>query len=209
MRALGGVLQRCLLLGGALAVVGLAACGGGPAGEARLPPTPDTASVLQGAELGAGDVVEVRVYQEAELTGLYRVDADGTFDFPLVGQVAAGGKTPGELSQILTERLKDGYLRDPQVSVFVKEFNSKKVFVLGEVHKPGTFKYEDRMTIVQAITLAGGLKPLAAKNGIVLTRVVAGAEEKFVVPFEQIGLGREPNVALQPGDIVFVPESWL
>ena len=194
----------CVLLGAALV-----ACGGRPSGTS-IPPTPDTQTLLQGAVLGVGDVVEVRVYQEKGLTGLYRVEAGGTFDFPLVGAVQAAGRTAQDLGEALTGRLRDGYLRDPQVSVFVKEFNSKKVFVLGEVAKPGTFKYEDRMTIVQAVTLAGGLKPLAAKNKLVLTRIVAGGgEEKFVIPFEAIGMGREPNVLLQPGDIVFVPESWL
>lgn len=195
----------CVLAGAS----SLAGCGGGGAEARALPPMPDTQTLVQGASLGPGDVVEVRVYQEKELTGLYRVAGDGSFDFPLVGAVPAAGLSPSQLAALLTEKLKDGYLRDPQVSVFVKEHNSKKIFVLGEVSKPGTFPYEDQMTIVQAVTLAGGLKPLAAKNGVVLTRVVEGEEKKFVVPFEEIGLGRKPNVRLQPGDIVFVPESWL
>ncbi len=185
----------------------LTACGG--TANQKLPPTPDRAVLLQGAALGAGDVVEVRVYQEKELTGLYRVDADGTFNFPLVGVVRALGLNAGDLAEQLTRRLSEGYLRDPQVSVFIKEFNSKKVFVLGQVAKPGTFKYEDKMTIVQAVTLAGGLKPLAASNRLVLTRVVEGEEKKFVVPFDDVGQGDEQNVLLQPGDIVFVPETWL
>jgi polysaccharide export outer membrane protein len=95
------------------------------------------------------------------------------------------------------------------VTVFVKESNSKKIFVLGEVQKPGTFPFENSMTVVQAITLAGGFKDLADKNRTVVTRVVDGTEKKFVVPVEAIGLGREQNVLLQPGDIVFVPETWL
>ena len=109
----------------------------------------------------------------------------------------------------ITDRLRDGYLRSPQVSVFVKEFNSKKVFVLGEVNKPGTFRYESQMTIVQAVTLAGGLKALAAKNRLILTRVEEGSEKKYVIPFTQISEGGVKNVFLQPGDIVYAPESWL
>ena len=93
--------------------------------------------------------------------------------------------------------------------MFVKEFNSKKIFVLGEVARPGTFTYEDQMTIVQAVTLAGGLKTLAAGNRLRLTRVVGGQEQQYEVPFEDISSGRAPNVSLQPCDIVFVPESWL
>ncbi len=186
----------------------LLGCGGsGP--DIKAPPTPEIDELIQGASLGPGDVVEVRVYQEKELTGLYRVDGDGTFNFPLIGQVQAAGKNSGQLAELITSALRNDYIRSPQVSVFVKEFNSKKVFVLGKVRKPGTFAYEDQMTIVQAVTLAGGLAPLAEADKVVLTRRVEGDEQKFVVPFHQIGLGRQQNVVLQPGDIVFVPESWL
>ncbi len=193
-----------------LAIVLLVAgCGGSVVKEKNLPPIPDRAELLQGASLGPGDVVEIRIYKEEQLTGLYRVDGDGTFSFPLVGVVRAAGLNAGELTQLLTADLRKGYLRDPQVSVFVKEFNSKKVFVLGQVKKPGTFKYEDKMSIVQAVTLAGGLMPLAAANRVVLTRVISGEEEKFILPFDGIGRGEAENVLLQPGDIVFVPETWL
>lgn len=204
-RALRGLLPLLLLL--------FVGCGSAPRSEAPperpLPPTPDRTALLQGALLGVGDVVEVRVYEEQGLSGLFRVATDGTFQYPLVGQVKAGGLTPGALSEYLTERLKEGFLRNPQVTVFVKESNSKKVFVLGEVNKPGTFAFEDSMTVVQAITMAGGFKDLADKNRTVITRVVDGTEKKFVAPVEAIGLGREQNVQLQPGDIIFVPETWL
>lgn len=190
-------------------LVGLCGCGPAVNGSQEMPPIPDRSELLQGASMGPGDVVEVRVYQEKELSGLFRLGADGTFNFPLVGRVRAEGMAPSDLADLLTTKLAADYLRSPQVSVFVKEYNSKKVFVLGEVQRPGTFKFEDAMSIVQAVTLAGGFKPLAAKNKVVLTRVVEGEEKKFVVPLEQIGLGQEANVLLQPGDIVFVPESWL
>ncbi len=192
----------------AFVVLMLIGCGGGPDVKA-LPPMPDTKTLLQSAALGADDVIEVRVYQEKELSGLYRVGADGTISYPLIGVVKVSGLTPTELTTTLTGLLKADYLRNPQISVFVKEFNSKKVFVLGEVRKPGTFRYEDRMTIVQAVTLAGGLKSLAAKDRLILTRVVDGDEQKFVVPFKEISQGISKNVLLRPGDIVFVPESWL
>ncbi len=186
---------------------GLAACSSAP--TRRAPPVPARAELLEGATLGIGDVIEVRVYQEKELSDVYRVDTDGSFDFPLVGRIQAAGLNAGRLAEVLAEKLRAGFLRSPQVTVFVKEFNSKKVFVLGQVAKPGTFKYEDNMTIVQAITLAGGLKPLAAGNSVVLTRVDAGVEKRFTVPVEEIGRGEQENVVLQPGDIVFVPETWL
>lgn len=194
----------------------LCACGGGvnettlvttpvAGAGAELPPTPD----LPATTLGPKDVFEVRVYQEKELSGIYRVGPDGQFDFPLIGAVQAEGETPSSLAKVITDRLAAEYLRDPQVSVFVKEFNSKKVFVLGEVNKPGTFSFEDEMTIVQAITLAGGFKNLADKDRTVLTRRSAAGEQKFVVPVEKIGKGQAQNFQLKPGDIVFVPQTWL
>ena len=189
-------------------LVGFAACGGTQE-KTNFPPIPNLESIQQSSALGAGDVLEVRVYKEKDLSGIYRLDEKGRFSFPLIGKIDALGSNPLALSQRLEEQLRKGYIRDPQVTIFVKEFNSKKVFVLGEVVRPGTFRYENRMTIVQAVTLAGGLKQLAAKDRVVLTRKSDGAEEKFVLPFEKISRGKAKNVYLQPGDIVFVPESWL
>ncbi len=187
----------------------LFACSGHRANTLPFSEVPDVIERVRAAELGAGDVVEVRVYMEEGLSGLYRVNADGCFEFPLVGVVKAEGLTSGQLATEICDRLKEGYLRNPQVSVFVKEFNSKKVIVWGAVQKAGAFKYEDDMTIVQAVSLAGGLKSVAAKNSVVLTRILDGQEHYYQVPFEEIGLGRAQNVHLQPGDIIFVPESLL
>lgn len=192
---------------GLLLLLGLCGCGGSNAVVA--PPLPDMHVLLQSATLGPGDVVEIRVYQEKELSGLYRVGPSGDFDFPLIGSINAVAATPSALVGQITERLKNDYLVNPQVSIFVKEFNSKKVFVLGQVKKPGTFRYESEMTIVQAVTLAGGLKALASKNRIILTRVEKGDEKKYVIPFARISEGGVKNVFLQPGDIIYAPESWL
>jgi protein involved in polysaccharide export with SLBB domain len=169
---------------------------------------PQTKQLLNHASLGAGDVFEVRVYQEEELTGLYRVDQNGFFDFPLIGSIKAEGFTATQIAENIENKLSTGYLRNPQVTVFVKEFNSKKIFVLGKVQKPGPFNYEDKMSIVQAIALAGGLHPLASKE-IVLIRVENGAEKRYMINFEDISQGKASNTPLNPGDILFIPESWL
>jgi len=161
------------------------------------------------ATLGTGDVLEIRVYQEADLTGVFRVSTDGTIDYPFCGRVQAAGLSSGALADVLTGCLKNGYLKNPQVTVFLKEYNSKKVFVFGEVQKPGTFPFEEHMSIVQAITLAGGFGKLAAKNSVIVTRLIDGEERKFKVPVEGIAEGRDKNFALQPGDIVYIPESFL
>lgn len=159
--------------------------------------------------LGSGDLVEVRVFQEPDLSGAYRVSPEGTIDFPLCGKVKMAGMTSSQSADALTTCLASGYLRRPQVTVLVREYTSKKIFVFGEVQKPGTFPYEENMSVIQAITLAGGFTKLAAKNSTNVTRLMNGKEVKIRVPVEDIGVGREKNFDLQPGDIVFIPESFF
>lgn len=159
--------------------------------------------------LAANDLLEVRVYQEVDLSGVYRVDPDGHIDFPLCGKVRVGGLTASGAADAITTCLKNGFVRRPQVSALVKEFNSKKVFVFGEVSKPGAFSYEEGMTIIHAISQAGGLNRSAAKNSVNVTRVMDGKEVKLPVKVEDIVIGREKNFLLVPGDIIFVPESFI
>jgi protein involved in polysaccharide export with SLBB domain len=158
--------------------------------------------------LGSGDLLEIRVFQEADLTGTWRVAGDGTIDFPLCGRVEMKGKSTSQASDALAACLAR-VVRQPQVTVLVREYNSKKIYVLGEVHTPGTFPFADNMNVVQAITLAGGFGKMAARNQVNVTRVIDGQEKRIRVPVEDIGQGRERNFQLQPGDIVFVPESFF
>jgi polysaccharide export outer membrane protein len=189
-----------------LALAALAGCGHG--GSAPLPEARHDREVMA-STLGAGDVFEVRVYGEPELSGVYRVGPRGDIVFPLCRQVSVGGLTANATAEKLRTCLADGYIRNPQVSVLVKEYNSKKVFVFGEVQKPGTFPYEDGMTIVQAVTLAGGFTKTASQNNTSVTRLVDGQERKVKVAVQDIALGKEPNFKLDPGDIVYVPESFF
>ena len=159
------------------------------------------------ATLGPGDLIEVRVFEEADLSGPYRVAPGGTIDFPLCGKVQVQGPNSSATADALTKCLGEKYLKHPQVTVLLREYNSKKIFVFGEVQKPGTFPYEEDMSIIQAITTAGGFTKVASKNDIAVTRQVDGKETKIRVPVADIGTGREKNFRLQPGDIVFVPES--
>lgn len=158
------------------------------------------------AALGPGDVFEVRVFGEDELSGIYRVSAAGDIVFPLVGKVQAGGLTAGELSDAIGKGLAR-YVKNPYVSVFVKEYTSKKVFVFGKVKQPGTFPFEDGMNIIQAITLAGGFDALADEDYTYVTRIVDGQETRLKVSVKEIGAGESPNFILKPGDIVYVPET--
>jgi polysaccharide export outer membrane protein len=189
-----------------------------PACRTAAPPAPtlspasavetQAASVPSGGTLGPGDLVEVRVFQEPDSSGVWRVSPEGTIDYPLCGKVELKGRTSSSAADALGQCLAR-YLRHPQVSVLIREYNSKKVFVFGEVQKPGTFPLDGEMSIIQAITLAGGFTKLAAKNSTNVTRIIDGQERKIRVPVEDIGVGREKNFLLQPGDIVFVPESFF
>ena len=191
------------ILGALIAAVVL---GGGCGTYDATMPEPRTAPGASPTTLGSGDVFEVRVYGEEELTGIYRVSSDGTISFPLVGSLPVDGQSPQEVSDLLKERLAQ-FIHNPHVTVFVKEYNSKKVYVLGRVKAPGTFPFEVGMSIIQAITLSGGFDALANENGTYVTRIVDGREVRKEVPVKDIGEGQAPNFVLEPGDIVYVPES--
>ena len=164
---------------------------------------------LKTVGLGPGDVFEVRVYGEETLTGLYRIAEDGSIDFPLVGRVKAEGKTSREIGAFLVERLRDGYLVSPSVSVYVKEYNSRKIFVLGQVKNPGTFPFSVDMNVVEAVALAGGFAPTANHDFVVVTREVDGQETRIPVPVGKISKGLAANLELQAGDIVYVSDTLL
>jgi protein involved in polysaccharide export with SLBB domain len=179
-----------------------------PNGGAMIDPADATkAAKPSSSTLGSGDLLEVRVFQEAELSGVFRISPEGTIDFPLCGRVSVGGKTSSEAADVLTTCLQNGFLKRPSVSVLIREYNSKKVFIFGDVAKPGTFPYEENMNIIQAVTLAGGFTKSAAKNSVSVTRVIDNQERKIKVAVQDIGVGIEKNFLLQPGDIIFVPES--
>lgn len=156
--------------------------------------------------LGVDDVFEIRVVGETELSGGYRVGADGTIDFPYIGRITVLGMRPNELQEEVTRRLRAGYMRNPQVAVLVKEWNSRKLVVLGQVAKPGPVSFFPRMTIVDAIAAAGGFSETAAKNSVRLRREQQGKVETRSYPVADISEGRFPNVVMLPGDVIVVEE---
>lgn len=159
--------------------------------------------------LGPNDVIQVTVYRDESLSGVFRLDADGTVVYPLLGEMRLAGETATEVSRRIREGLADGYLVDPQVSVFVQEFNSRKISVIGEVRKPGRYAFHEGMTLVAAIAEAGGMSEGAAQHKVVVTRSKDGKETTFEVPFKAITRGRVPDFPLLPADIVFVAESAI
>src|SRR6185312_3506094 len=156
--------------------------------------------------VGIDDTFDVRVYGEPDLTGNFRVATDGTIDYPLGGRVPVAGLRTGEIQRLLVSKLKGGYLKDPQVTVTIKDRNSQKISVLGQVAKPGQVPYYPNMTIVDAIASAGGFTGIAAKNSVNLRRETAGRIETHTYPVADISEGRSPNVMVLPGDVLVVDE---
>ncbi|PRP91322.1 Polysialic acid transport protein KpsD precursor [Enhygromyxa salina] len=155
--------------------------------------------------LTAGDIFEVRVFGEEDIGGSFQVQEDGTIDFPLIGRVDVTAKTQGELAALLEEELGQGYLRDPHVTVILTERENLEVSVLGQVQRPGTFPYAEKLTLVQAISTAGGLNELAHARRVKLTRKGPTGAGTYEVSVKAITDGREQDILLQPGDIIFVP----
>ena len=195
--------QRCVAATAIMFSLLTAAC----AGKSQTPLNTGAEILVDTDEhLGFDDVFEVRTAGEPDLSGLFRVAADGTIDYPFVGRVQVMGMRVGDVQELLTRKLKDGYLRHPQVTVMVKEWNSRRVAVLGQVQKPGPVAYYPRMTIVDAIAAAGGFTPVAAKNSVTLRREIKGRVERWNYPVSDISEGRHPNVAILPGDVLVVEE---
>jgi polysaccharide export outer membrane protein len=175
--------------------------------------------------VGPRDVLEVIVVGESDLTGKYMVRADGSFEFPLIGTVKVAGLTAAEIETRLRDRLADGYLRNPQVSARVLDFESQRIFVAGDVAKPGDVPLTGSLTLLEALTKAGGVTTTAGPEVLVLRRSgqpagtpaggpvlsgQAGVEEVAHVPLAALQSGRAAeNVALRAGDTVFVPRAGV
>lgn len=159
------------------------------------------------SSLAAGDTFEVRVLGEKDLTGNYQVGSDGTIQFPFVGTVEVIGKDTSEVARLIADALvKGNYFKEPQVSVFLQESNSKRVSVLGAVAKPGTLPIVPGMTVIYAVSQAGGFTALASKDDTVITRRVGGKLERYRIEVSRISRGDAEDVPLRAGDLVFVPE---
>ncbi len=186
----------------AFAMAVLFACSGGPVKQPNLPPPVETSS------LGPGDVFEVTVYDEPAMSKPYKVAPNGTIDFPLIGTLPVEGKEPQEVADLIKTSLKEKQiLKNPSVSVLVKEVNSKKVAVFGQVQKPGQFPMSEGMTVVQAISLAGGFTSIADRDRVTLNRRVSAKKVvRVVFSVAAITEGKMNDIVLQAGDTLYVEE---
>jgi protein involved in polysaccharide export with SLBB domain len=188
----------------ALHVILIASC------MSTIEPVPPQTNVQFGqikTVLGAGDVIDVKVYGEPELTNTYQINPDGHVNLPLIGLVFIQGFSPDQAALEIANQYNTTFLKNAQVTILVKEFNSRRVFVLGEVGKPGPYPYNEKMSVIAAIAMAGGTNKTADANRTILTRDTKGEQTRFIIPVGKIGKGQSPDIPLAPGDIIFVPES--
>jgi len=157
--------------------------------------------------LGPGDQFRLQIVGEKDLPTDYQVAADGTVTLPYVQVIQVAGLEPHEVAAKVREQLiEKDILTDPSVVVTVLEYRSKRVTVLGQVQKPGSFPLEPGMTLLQAISLAGGLTSLANVQRVNLTRTSSSEANTVVVNIEAIYEGVDQDIPLQPGDRIFVHE---
>jgi polysaccharide biosynthesis/export protein len=154
-----------------------------------------------------GDTLGISVWKEPDLQGTaVLVRPDGTFSFPLVGQVNATGKGVVELQQIVTERLSK-YISEPVVTVTVADIKGNKIYVIGQVNKPGDFIVNPRVNVMQALSMAGGTTAFASLGNISILRRTPSGQTAIPFHYTDVVHGKElaQNIELQSGDIVVVP----
>ena len=158
------------------------------------------------------DLLDITIYQNNELNRSVRVSQNGTISFPLVGTVQIGGLGVIQAEDALSKKLSD-FVIAPQVTIFIKEYGNKHVYVLGQVSKPGSYELptESRLTVVEAISMAGGFTPIAAPDRTRVIRSVNGKSETYTVEVSEVTKNgaKEKDITLEPNDVVYVPQSYF
>lgn len=197
-----GVKRRALLAAVLIAPAIFAGCGGSNDNvRLNLPPPTEKSTV------GPGDVFTMEVVGEKELPREYQVASDGSVDIPYLQAVPVAGLEPQEIARLIRKLLiEKQILSDPSVVVQVKEYNSRRITIMGQVAKPGTFAYTTGLTLIQALSQAGGPTGIANLDRVNLTRRTDGGSRTVVISIGTIMEGRSPDIPLQSGDRIFVHE---
>jgi polysaccharide export outer membrane protein len=156
--------------------------------------------------VGPDDVLKITVYREEDMDRTVRVSADGYISFPMVGNVRVTGLSVAELERAMAMELIR-FLKNPKVNVFIEEYAT--ITVSGQVEKPGSFSLKGGLTVVEAISMAGGFTKIAAKNAVKIMRMEEGKKKTILVRVADISKrgDKSKDILLKRGDIVFVPES--
>jgi polysaccharide export outer membrane protein len=172
--------------------------------------------------IGPQDVLSIAVFDQQDLGGKYSVELDGSFTFPLVGRIQAGGLTIREFESALKAKLADGFFKNPQITVSIELYRSQRVFVTGEVRSPGAYPLTGDMTLIEALAKAGSTTPSAADEVLVVHAGQQGAQqaadaaakddkERLRINLKdlQSGAAGVLNVDLRDGDTIYVPKAEL
>jgi len=163
--------------------------------------------------IGAGDVVNIFVWRNPEVSGVFTVRPDGMITTSLVEDIKVSGKTPTELARTI-ENILSTYIKEPVVTVTVNEFNgpfSEQIRVIGEATSPRAVNYKQHMTLLDVMIAVGGLTEFANGNGAVLVRVENGQQKEYDIFIEDLIKNGQisANVDVLPGDIIVIPETWF
>lgn len=168
----------------------------------------DGERVVDEYRIGPEDVLEIMVWKNADLSRTVTVRPDGKVSLPLIGDIQASGLSTEELKNVVTQRMKD-YIATPEVSVLVSDIKSYFYYILGEVVKPGKYALKERLTVLQAVSMAGGFTPFASKNGMAVFRKdpATSTETKFRIRYDDIISSEDPkkNLVIQSGDTIVIP----
>jgi polysaccharide biosynthesis/export protein VpsN len=170
------------------------------------PPPAHLPAPVTSTTIGVGDLFLVQLVGEKDLPSDFRVAPDGTIDYPYVGRVKVVGLEPQEIVDLLRTRLIDGkFLTNPQMSLMVKEYVSKKVTIIGQVGKPGAIAWTEGMKLVDALSASGWFTPMADSNHVILTRALPpNRSVTAIVSVDAITDGAQADIPLQAGDTVKV-----
>ena len=177
-----------------------------PAAATAAAPRPSDPVVPAGYVIGTDDVLSIVYWKDKDMSADAKVRPDGRIALPLINEVQAAGLTPEQLHAKLTEESKK-YMEDANITVVVREINSRKAFITGEVNKPGPYQLTSPTTVLQLISLAGGLREYADAKKIVIMRTENGRQISLPFNYKEVAAGKklEQNIQLQPGDTVVVP----
>src|ERR1700684_3457034 len=156
--------------------------------------------------IGAQDVLDISVWKEPEVSRTVPVRPDGKISLPVVNDVQAAGLTPSQLAAQITVSLKK-YVTSPQVTVIVATINSQRVYIIGEVNRPGAFPMLPGMNVLQGLSSAGGFTQFAKTKSIYVLRMENGKQQKYPVNYKEVVSGKHPDqdILLKAGDTIVVP----
>lgn len=176
------------------------------AGAALHSPAASAQAAAGDYKLHAGDKIQVSVWKEIDLQRLVVIRPDGKFSFALTGEVQAAGRTPDAIRVDIENRLKK-YIPEPVVTVTVEETAGNRIFVIGQVNKPGMFVMNPQLSVLQALSLASGGTPFAKLDNIIIIRGVGASQTTLPFRYGQVTEGKSlgQNILLESGDVVVVP----